>query len=110
MKIAVVGAGIFGCTISTKVSNFCNVDLYDMSSDIMSSASRTNQLRLHRGYHYPRSPDTVSDLLNSINFFIEEYTENKVQNIPIPKNFRIPFFPFLLIFYGKGENFLNFRM
>lgn len=75
MKIAVVGAGIFGCTISTKLSKFCNVDLYDMSSDIMSSASRTNQLRLHRGYHYPRSPDTVSDLLSSINLFVKEYAE-----------------------------------
>ncbi len=75
MKIAVVGAGIFGCTISTKLSKLHTVDLYESSSDIMTAASRTNQLRLHRGYHYPRSPDTVNSLLRSINFFKKEYTE-----------------------------------
>ena len=75
MKIAIVGAGIFGCTIATKLSRHYNVCLFDKSSEIMSAASRTNQLRLHRGYHYPRSPETVSDLLKSIDFFIKEYRE-----------------------------------
>ena len=75
MKIEVVGAGILGCTISTKLSKLHTVDLYESSSDIMTAASRTNQLRLHRGYHYPRSPDTVNSLLRSINFFKKEYTE-----------------------------------
>ena len=73
MKIAVVGAGIFGCTIATKLSKNFEVHLYEKSNDIMGSASRTNQLRLHRGYHYPRSPETVSSLLNSINFFVDDY-------------------------------------
>tara|TARA_R110000824_G_scaffold22535_3_gene82383 strand:+ start:876 stop:1919 length:1044 start_codon:yes stop_codon:yes gene_type:complete len=74
MKVAVVGAGIFGSTVAVYLSKVCEVTLYDLSIDIMSAASRTNQLRLHRGYHYPRSPKTVSALLKSINFFTKEYS------------------------------------
>ena len=63
MKIAVVGAGIFGVTIALKLDKFHDVTLYESSRDIMTAASRTNQLRLHRGYHYPRSPETVDACL-----------------------------------------------
>jgi len=75
MKIAVVGAGIFGVTFALKLSKEYDVTLYEKSSDIMTAASRANQLRLHRGYHYPRSPDTVRDLLGSIDFFEKEYKD-----------------------------------
>ena len=75
MKIAVVGAGIFGTTIALKLSNFHSVTIFEKLNDIMSASSRTNQLRLHRGYHYPRSPKTVKSLLSSIDFFIDEYKD-----------------------------------
>ena len=75
MKIAVVGAGIFGTTIALKLDRFHDVHLFEKHDDIMTAASRANQLRLHRGYHYPRSPDTVKALLDSIQFFINEYRE-----------------------------------
>ena len=75
MKIAVVGAGIFGITFALKLSKDHDVTLYEKSSDIMTAASRANQLRLHRGYHYPRSPETVKDLLGSIDFFEKEYKD-----------------------------------
>ena len=80
MKIAVVGAGIFGVTIALKLSKSHDVTLYETNRDIMTAASRTNQLRLHRGYHYPRSPDTVAALLNSIDFFIDEYSKSVVDD------------------------------
>ena len=50
MKIAVVGAGIFGVTIALKLDKVHDVTLYESSRDIMTAASRTNQLRLHRGF------------------------------------------------------------
>jgi len=75
MKIAVVGAGIFGVTFALKLSREHDVTLYEKNSDIMTAASRANQLRLHRGYHYPRSPETVRDLLRSIVFFEKEYKD-----------------------------------
>ena len=75
MRIAVIGAGIFGTTIALKLCKDHQVTLFEKNDDIMTAASRTNQLRLHRGYHYPRSPDTVKSLLESIQFFVEEYRE-----------------------------------
>ncbi len=80
MKIAVVGAGIFGVTIALKLDKLHDVTLYESSRDIMTAASRTNQLRLHRGYHYPRSPETVSALLKSIDFFVDEYQKSVVDD------------------------------
>jgi len=73
MRIAVIGAGIFGVTVAVRLSQFYDVVLYDKSDKILSSASRANQLRLHRGYHYPRSPETVTQLSRSIPSFVEEY-------------------------------------
>jgi len=76
MKIAVVGAGIFGTTIAARLSSEnpeYYVTLCDTAYDILTAASRTNQLRLHRGYHYPRAPDTVSSLLSSLASFASEY-------------------------------------
>jgi len=79
MKIAVVGAGIFGLTAAIRLSKNHEVSLYEERSGIMTAASRVNQLRLHRGYHYPRSPDTVKDLLDSIDFFESEYQDAVVK-------------------------------
>ena len=50
---------------------FC--DLFEKNSSIMSCASRVNQYRLHKGYHYPRSDSTINQLMNSHTRFIEEY-------------------------------------
>jgi len=76
MKIAVVGCGFFGITAALKLSySGHDVSLFDFKPDILSSASRTNQLRLHRGYHYPRSSETVESLLSSLPKFLEFYGE-----------------------------------
>jgi len=80
VKVAVVGAGIFGVTIALKLDEDHDVTLYESSRDIMTAASRTNQLRLHRGYHYPRSPETVTALLKSIDFFVDEYRKSVVDD------------------------------
>ena len=54
-RCAVVGGGIYGVTVATKlkVSGY-DVDLYESDSQILNRASGINQYRLHRGYHYPR--------------------------------------------------------
>lgn len=59
MKIAVVGGGLFGCTaalVAAKVGH--HVDLYEASGALMGGATAHGFARLHRGYHYPRSPET----------------------------------------------------
>lgn len=59
-KIAVIGGGIFGCTIAANLSKEgINVDLFEKNNDIISQASFTNQYRIHEGYHYPRSKKTA---------------------------------------------------
>ncbi len=76
MKIAVIGAGIFGCSAAIRFSeNNYKCDLYEDKSDIMLCASRVNQYRFHQGYHYPRSISTVEQLRKSSGFFAKEYKE-----------------------------------
>ncbi|MFZ3019972.1 MAG: FAD-dependent oxidoreductase [Minisyncoccia bacterium] len=74
MKIAVVGAGIFGVTTAIKLAKEgFNVELFDKNSDILAAASGINQYRLHRGYHYPRSKSTALSSKYSENSFRTEY-------------------------------------
>ena len=74
MKIAVVGAGIFGITAAVKLSEAGYVvDLYEKNPDILTAASGINQYRLHRGYHYPRSKSTALSSKYSEDSFREEY-------------------------------------
>jgi hypothetical protein len=76
MKIAVVGAGIFGVTSSVKLAQAGHeVDLYEQNDEILSAASGINQYRLHRGYHYPRSKSTALSSKYSENSFRNEYGE-----------------------------------
>ena len=63
MKVAIIGAGIFGCTCAIRLGqNNITTTLYEEKEDIMMAASRVNQYRLHRGYHYPRSDKTVEQV------------------------------------------------
>tara|TARA_B100001094_G_scaffold314013_1_gene352441 strand:+ start:1419 stop:3161 length:1743 start_codon:yes stop_codon:yes gene_type:complete len=78
-KCAVVGGGIYGVTMATKlkVSGY-DVDLYEQDHQIMNRASGINQYRLHRGYHYPRSVDTIESCKSNENSFIKYYNESIV--------------------------------
>lgn len=59
MKVAVVGAGLFGCTAAIYAARAGHeVQLYEQRSGVMQGASGRSYYRLHRGFHYPRSPDT----------------------------------------------------
>lgn len=72
-KIAVIGAGIFGCTSAIALSKVGHdVDMYDPKG-IMKAASYCNQYRVHRGYHYPRSNETVEYVKECNESFQREY-------------------------------------
>lgn len=76
MRIAVIGAGLFGCTAAIHAARAGHdVTLYDKASEIMTGATRANQLRLHRGYHYPRSASTVEECQQGLASFAAEYSE-----------------------------------
>lgn len=73
-KIAVVGGGIFGVTAAVKLARAgFSVDLFEKEKDILQAASGINQFRLHRGYHYPRSPETIRDCMRAEAGFLKEY-------------------------------------
>ena len=60
MKIGIVGAGLFGCHIAcTLHEEGYEVEIIERYDSIMEGATRLNQQRLHRGYHYPRSEETA---------------------------------------------------
>ena len=80
MKIAIIGGGIFGITTAIKLSHEHDVFLYEKNDDILKSASDVNQCRLHRGYHYPRSDETTTEVLKSQESFLEEYSNDAVIN------------------------------
>ena len=75
MRIAVVGGGIFGITVSIILGKNHQIELFERNNELLQSASGSNQYRIHRGYHYPRSPDTVKDIIRSENSFKETFSE-----------------------------------
>ncbi len=74
-KIAVVGAGVFGCMAAIKLAEAGHrVFLFDKEKSILSCASAINQYRVHRGYHYPRSKETVEYVKESSLLFEDEFS------------------------------------
>lgn len=72
--VTVVGAGIFGCqTAITLAKQGYKVKIIERNEDILSCASDINQYRVHRGYHYPRSDDTVKQCTDSLQSFYKNF-------------------------------------
>ena len=56
IKIAILGAGWFGCYIGHElVKENLNITIFEKQKDIFQNGSGNNQNRLHLGFHYPRS-------------------------------------------------------
>jgi len=73
-RVAIVGGGIFGGTIAWVLAkNGFSVDLFEERNDIFRCASGINQFRLHRGYHYPRSKETILACLQGEREFRKVY-------------------------------------
>jgi len=74
VKVAVIGGGIFGCTIAVDLARAgAKVDLFEARSDILIGATSRCQGRLHRGYHYPRSDSTAIAARDAFFNFMERY-------------------------------------
>lgn len=102
MKIAVIGAGIFGSTIALLLSeNNYDVTIFDKEKKILDKASKCNHNRLHFGFHYPRSMETATQSLDGFDLFKTKFTECIVDGFPnyymVEKNGKI-----------DGKHFLNF--
>lgn len=75
-SIAVIGGGIYGVTTAIKLKDSgYHVDLFEKESDILKAASGINQYRLHRGYHYPRSKETIASCRDNERSFLRYYQD-----------------------------------
>tara|TARA_Y100001936_G_C16092555_1_gene687795 strand:+ start:5056 stop:6099 length:1044 start_codon:yes stop_codon:yes gene_type:complete len=80
MKIAIVGGGIFGVASALVLAKNHDVHIFEKNSDLLIGASGANQYRVHRGYHYPRSPETVDGIISSEDSFKEMFSESILTN------------------------------
>ena len=72
-RVAVAGAGIYGATTAIRLAESgYEVRLYDPLG-VMQAASAINQFRVHSGYHYPRSAETIDEILEARGEFIETF-------------------------------------
>lgn len=76
MRVAVVGAGIFGATTAVELARAGHeVDLYEARHGILDGATGGCQARIHRGYHYPRSDSTAAAVRDAAPIFEARYPE-----------------------------------
>jgi FAD dependent oxidoreductase len=79
-NIAVAGAGIYGATSAIRLAERGHrVTLFDPLG-ILRAASAINQYRVHSGYHYPRSPETIAETQQARREFLEAYAPAIVRN------------------------------
>jgi hypothetical protein len=80
MKIAIAGAGIYGATAAIRLAGHGHqVHLFDPLG-VMCAASAINQYRIHAGYHYPRSPETIAEIQEARRAFLEAFGPAIVRN------------------------------
>ena len=59
-KIAIIGAGVYGCWIAFTLSKKgYEISIFEKNNEIISESSKLNQYRIHRGYHYLKSLNTA---------------------------------------------------
>ena len=75
MKVAIIGAGLYGSYIAYMLSRNkkISIDLYEKKKKILDSTAKKNQYRLHIGYHYPRSKDTILQTINGYKIFKRQF-------------------------------------
>lgn len=79
-KIAVAGAGIYGATIAIRLAEQGHDVRFFDPLGILRAASAINQYRIHSGYHYPRSPETIRETLEARAEFTETFEPAIVRN------------------------------
>ncbi len=79
-KVGIIGGGIFGLSCSMSLDKTHDVTVFDQASDIMAGATYANHNRHHLGFHYPRSPETAQQCLESRKDFEKIYGACCVNN------------------------------
>ncbi|HUI83666.1 MAG TPA: FAD-dependent oxidoreductase [Candidatus Binatia bacterium] len=79
-KVAIAGAGVYGATSAIRLAEQGHeVHLFDPLG-VLNAASGINQFRIHSGYHYPRSPETIRETMEARQEFMETFAPAIVRN------------------------------
>lgn len=82
-RVAVIGAGIFGCNVALVVANAgYDVVVFDRLPDIIMGTSNNNTNRVHQGFHYPRDIQTAIECRDNYCRFETEFREALLDNYP----------------------------
>jgi hypothetical protein len=77
MRVAIVGAGFYGCYLARAVAKRRRreavIHVFERGPRPMMRAATNNQSRLHLGFHYPRSPETIRQTIQGWRDFREEF-------------------------------------
>ncbi len=112
-RIAVIGAGWYGCHIALAFTSLgMQVDVFEKNDRPLHCASGNNQFRLHLGFHYARHHGTRVQSRDGFIRFIERYPTLSAE---IPQNiYAVPretslidFQTYKLIMVSSGLNFVE---
>ncbi|RPG19013.1 MAG: NAD(P)/FAD-dependent oxidoreductase [Pelagibacteraceae bacterium TMED124] len=74
LKIAIIGAGWYGCHIASfLLDKGIEIQIFDKADSFFTGASGFNQNRLHLGFHYPRCSKTRFFSKNGFQLFKKKY-------------------------------------
>lgn len=74
MRVLVVGGGLYGCVAAVELARAGHrVTLREKQPEILFGATRANQGRIHRGFHYPRSLETAAEAELSAGVFEKRF-------------------------------------
>jgi hypothetical protein len=74
LRVGVIGGGWYGCHIACELlDRGHSVTLFERHDRLFHEASRNNQYRLHRGFHYPRHCQTRMQSVVGFGRFMQEY-------------------------------------
>ena len=73
MKIAIVGAGFYGCYLAKHLSKKHEIYIFEKNANLISESGNNNQYRLHQGFHYPRSKKTIQQTKEGYKKFFLEF-------------------------------------
>ena len=80
MKIAIIGGGFYGVYFAYKLSQNkkLQIDLFEKNNTLLNETAIRNQYRLHTGYHYPRSLETIYQTFDATDLYptLEEKAAN----------------------------------
>ena len=111
MKIAIIGAGLYGSYFAYMLSKNkkLNIDLFDKENKILNSTAKKNQYRLHIGYHYPRSKETIIQTMKGYNLFKKQFRKflyfPKKNYYLVHNKSKINFKEYMKIFKSYNLNF-----